>query len=121
MSTDGFRKNRSTTDVLTILENIIAEATKKRQSTAMVSLDISKAYDMCWRYNILKKIKNWKIDRKLLHFINEFMKNRTHGIEIIGYADDWIIHTTHKHEQVSVVKLQKAKAISTKALSNQPK
>jgi hypothetical protein len=36
----------------------------------------------------------------------------THGIEepikIISYADDWIIHTTHKHERVSVVKLQKA-------------
>jgi hypothetical protein len=44
---NGFRKNRSTTDVLTILENNIAEAIKKRQSTAMVSLDISKAYDMC--------------------------------------------------------------------------
>jgi hypothetical protein len=25
----------------------------------------------------LKKIKDWKIDGKLLHFINEFMKNRT--------------------------------------------
>jgi hypothetical protein len=37
----GFRKNRSTTEVLTILENNIAEAIKKRQSTAMVSLDIS--------------------------------------------------------------------------------
>jgi hypothetical protein len=36
----------------------------------------------------------------------------THGIKepikIISYADDWIIHTTHKHERVSVVKLQKA-------------
>jgi hypothetical protein len=53
----GFRKNKYTTDVLTILENNIAEAIKKRQSTAMVSLEISKAYDMCWRYNILKKSK----------------------------------------------------------------
>jgi hypothetical protein len=43
----GFRKNRSITDVLTILENNIAEAITKRKSTAMVSLDISKAYDMC--------------------------------------------------------------------------
>jgi hypothetical protein len=42
---------------LTILENNIAEAIKKRQSTAMVSLDISKAYDVCWRYKILKKSK----------------------------------------------------------------
>jgi hypothetical protein len=36
----------------------------------------------------------------------------THGIEepikIISYADDWIIHTTHKHKRLSVVKLQKA-------------
>jgi hypothetical protein len=39
------------------------------------------------------------------------MAEITHGIEepikIIGYADDWITHTTHKHERVSVVKLQK--------------
>jgi hypothetical protein len=48
----------------------------------MVSLDISKAYDMCWRYNILKKIKDGKIDGKLLHFINEFMKNRTIRVAI---------------------------------------
>jgi hypothetical protein len=40
------------------------------------------------------------------------MAEITHGIvepiKIIGNADDWIIHTTHKHERVSVVKLQKA-------------
>jgi hypothetical protein len=39
------------------------------------------------------------------------MAEITHEIEepikIIGYADDWIIiHTTHKHERVSVLKLQ---------------
>jgi hypothetical protein len=73
----GFRQNRFITDVSTILENNIAEAVTKRKSTVMVSLDILKAYDMCWRYNILKKIKDLKIDEKLLHFINEFMKNRS--------------------------------------------
>jgi hypothetical protein len=30
-----------------------------------------------WRYGVLKKIKNWKIDGKILHFINEFMKDQT--------------------------------------------
>jgi DNA/RNA endonuclease G (NUC1) len=39
---------------------------KKRQLTAMVSLNVSKAYDICWRYNIPKKIKEWKIDENLL-------------------------------------------------------
>jgi hypothetical protein len=72
----GFRKNRSTTDVLTILENTI----------------------------------NWKIDRKLLHFINEFMKNRTLRVAIGSTLskEKQIVHTNHKHERVSVVKLQKA-------------
>jgi hypothetical protein len=40
------------------------------------------------------------------------MAEITHGIEepikIIGSADDWIIYTTHKHERVSVVKIQKS-------------
>jgi hypothetical protein len=35
-------------------------------------------------------------------------RNVKEPIKIIGYADDCIIHTTHKHERVSVVKLQKA-------------
>jgi hypothetical protein len=38
---------------------------------------------------------------KITHVIEE-------PIKIIGHADDWIIHSTHKHERVSVVKLQKA-------------
>jgi hypothetical protein len=54
----GFRKNRSITDVLTIRENNIAEAIKKKQLTAMVSLYISKAYDMCWRYNKDQRLEN---------------------------------------------------------------
>jgi hypothetical protein len=37
---------------------------------------------MCWRYNILKIIKDWKINRKLLQFINKFMKNRTLRVAI---------------------------------------
>jgi hypothetical protein len=42
----NLRKGRSTTDVSVILQNHIAEAFRKRESTTMVSLDISKAYDM---------------------------------------------------------------------------
>jgi hypothetical protein len=103
-----------------------------------------------WRYAILKKIKNWKIGGKILHLINEFMKDRTlrvairstfseekqiengvvqgvvlkvtlflvamaeitHGneelIKIISYADGWIVHITHKHERVCVLRLKKA-------------
>jgi hypothetical protein len=43
----------------------------------MVSLEISQAYDMSWRYAIIKKIKNWKIDGRMLCFIENFIKERT--------------------------------------------
>jgi hypothetical protein len=72
-----FRKGRSTTNVLVILQNHIAEAFRKKESTTMVSLNISKAYDMSWRYAITKKITNWKIDGSMLCCIKNFMKERT--------------------------------------------
>jgi hypothetical protein len=51
-----------------------------------------------------KQIENGVVQRVVLS-VTLFlvaMAEITHGIEepikIIGYADDWIIHTTHKHE-----------------------
>jgi hypothetical protein len=41
------------------------------------AMDISKAYDTCWRYAILKKLKEWKIDGKMLLFITNFTKDRS--------------------------------------------
>jgi hypothetical protein len=32
---------------------------------------------MSWRYAIVKKIKDWKIDGRMLCFIENFMKERT--------------------------------------------
>jgi predicted adenine nucleotide alpha hydrolase (AANH) superfamily ATPase len=42
----GFR-NRSTTDVLSIFNTHIIEAICKKEYSAMLSLDISRAYDPC--------------------------------------------------------------------------
>jgi hypothetical protein len=64
----GFRKNRSTTDVLNILN---------REYSAMLSLDISKAYDTCWGRGILNTLKTWKINRRMLGFAKNLMNNRT--------------------------------------------
>jgi Reverse transcriptase (RNA-dependent DNA polymerase) len=53
----GFRKNRSTTDVLNILNTHIIEAIRKKEYSAMISLDISRAYDTCWRRGVFDTIK----------------------------------------------------------------
>jgi hypothetical protein len=51
----GFRKNRSTIDVLNTLNTHIEEAIRKGEHTAVLSLDLTKAYDTCWRHGILIK------------------------------------------------------------------
>jgi hypothetical protein len=62
----------------------------------------------------LKQIENGFIQGAVLSFtlFSVAMTETTHGIaeliKIIGYADDWIIHNTHKHERVCVLSLQKA-------------
>jgi hypothetical protein len=52
------------------------DAIAKREYTALLSLDISKANDTCWRFGILRKLKQWKIDGRMLKFISNFMSNR---------------------------------------------
>jgi hypothetical protein len=64
------------------MESYIAEAIRKRKYTTMLSLDISKAYDTCWWYAILKKLKKWKFDGKMLLFITNFTKGRSFQITV---------------------------------------
>jgi hypothetical protein len=72
----GFRRNKSTTYVLITLENFIMDAIRKKEYTALLSLDISKAYDTCWRFGVLRKLKQWILDGRILKFISNFMSNQ---------------------------------------------
>jgi hypothetical protein len=56
------------------LECRIAEAIPKRSTQPCYLWTYQKAYDTCWRYAILKKLKEWKIDGKMLLFITNFTK-----------------------------------------------
>jgi hypothetical protein len=72
----GFRRNKSTTNVLITLENIIMDAIRKKEYTALLALDISKAYDTRWSFGALRKPKQWKIDGRILKLVSNFMSNR---------------------------------------------
>jgi hypothetical protein len=43
----------------------------------MISLDISRAYDTCWRRGVFNTIKTWKINGRILEFAKNFMSNQT--------------------------------------------
>ena len=78
----GFRRNRSTTDNLIMLQDAIEEAFGKRQHTVAVFFDLEKAYDTTWRYNILSKMYRWGLRGKLPRFIESFLSDRYFKIKV---------------------------------------
>jgi hypothetical protein len=58
---------------------------QKKEYTALLSLDISSAYDTCCRDGILRKLKQWKIDGRILQFIKNFISNRQLRIAVRNY------------------------------------
>ncbi|XP_031338135.1 uncharacterized protein LOC116167038 [Photinus pyralis] len=78
----GFKKNRSTTDHLAVMENAIQEALMRRQHLVAVLFDIKGAYDMTWRHVIVKKLHEEGITGTLPLFIQSFLINRTFRVRI---------------------------------------
>jgi hypothetical protein len=78
-------KTRSTTDVIITLDSLISDTIRKEEYTALLSLDISSAYDTCCRDGILRKLKQWKIDGRILQFIKNFISNRKLRIAVRNY------------------------------------
>jgi hypothetical protein len=58
----------------------------------MVSLDLAKADDKCWRRHIVKTLADKKIHRKMLHFVCNFMDNRTFKV-VLGAESSRKTHT----------------------------
>lgn len=73
----GFRKQRSTTDCLAILETNILNSFASKQHLIAIFFDIEKAYDRTWRDGILNELYRFGIRGNMLHFIRNFLSNRT--------------------------------------------
>lgn len=73
----GCRKNRSCVDALIGFENHIQCAFRNREHAIAVIFDLNKAYDMIWRYNILKRLDEWGIRERLPLLFMIFLEYRT--------------------------------------------
>ena len=89
----GARKNRSTLDSLTSLENQIKNGFLHKKMTVAVFFDIQKAYDTTWRHAILKSLYDNKLRGALPTFIKNFLSNRTFQTRIDAvYSDMFAIN-----------------------------
>lgn len=78
----GYRRKRSTTDHLVLLEHSIQEAFRKREHLIAVFFDIKGAFDMTWRHGILDKLSKFGLKGKLPLLIKSFLENRRFKVRI---------------------------------------
>jgi ribonuclease HI len=78
----GFRKSHCTMDQIMKLENDVKQGFKKKEKTVAVFLDVSKAYDECWRDGALYKIKEIGIKGRALSYLKNFLIDRFFKVQI---------------------------------------
>ena len=82
----GCRKHKCTTDHLVRIENQIRTTFAKGEHLISIFFDIEKAYDMTWRYGILKDIHDTGLRGYMPKFIAEFLKARKFKVKLQNYT-----------------------------------
>ena len=78
----GFRKHRSTVDHLVSLETWVREGFVNGEHVVAIFFDLEKAYDMTWKYGILRDLYNIGLRGRLPFFIQRFLSNRHFKVRI---------------------------------------
>ncbi len=82
----GFRKERSTGDLLAFLNNSWSSSLRCFGETFVVALDISKAFDRVWHKSLLSKLPSFGLYPSLCTFISCFLSGRSISAVVDGYC-----------------------------------
>ena len=78
----GFRRHRSTIDHLVRFDTYIRKAFADGRRIVAVFFDLEKAYDMAWRYGIMKDLAGAGLKGRLPLFIQDFLRDRSFQVKI---------------------------------------
>ena len=78
----GFRRNRSTTDILAILKHNIVESKKDKEYCLVTYLDLESAYDCVWHAGLITKVKSLGIHDDILKLLTNYLKDCTIKVRI---------------------------------------
>ena len=78
----GFRRQRSTIDHLVGLETYVREAFVRKLHAVTVFFDLEKAYDMSWKYGVLRDLHQLGLRGRLPIFIQNFLQNRKFKVRL---------------------------------------
>lgn len=80
----GFRKARSTSDLLLQLSSKWNKSLDNGEYTYVIALDIAGAFDRVWHGGLITKLKSLGINGNLLCLIHDYLDNRTLHVAING-------------------------------------
>ena len=80
----GFRKARSTGDLLSYLTHIWSSSLRDFGESFIVALDISKAFDRVWHKALLAKLPSFGFTPSLCNLISSFLSNRSISVVVDG-------------------------------------
>ena len=80
----GFRKNRSTADLLTLLSKKWNDTLDAGRNTLVVALDIAGAFDCVWHQGLLVKLAALGISGDLLDLLSSYLTGRTIHVVVNG-------------------------------------
>ncbi|GFX76084.1 probable RNA-directed DNA polymerase from transposon X-element [Trichonephila clavipes] len=78
----GFRPRLSTSHQLLRVVEFIKEGNNKDECTAVVFLDIQKAFDRVWHTGLLFKLITYKIPPPLIYLLNSYISDRSFTVKI---------------------------------------
>lgn len=84
----GFRRGRSTGDLLVYATHIWSEAIEKNGEALAVSLDISKAFDRVWHEGLISKLPSFGLPTSLCDWVSDFLRDRSIRVVINGSSSD---------------------------------
>ena len=85
----GFLPGSSTVTQLIELYDKFCTAVSQNKEIRIVFLDISKAFDRVWHKGLIFKLKKWGISGTLLHWFEDYLKDRVQRVIINGQFSSW--------------------------------
>ena len=82
----GFKKGHSTVTAMLEIQDIIAEAVDKGHYCAMISLDLSAAFDVVNHSKLFKVLSKMGIPKQYIDIIREWLKDRRFYVEVNGQS-----------------------------------
>jgi ribonuclease HI len=78
----GYRRGRSTIDLLATLTQTIRQAAMDGSYALVVYLDIQGAFDCVWHHGLLCKMIDMQLDLQLIKWTYHYLKDRTTSVQI---------------------------------------